>query len=127
MAIAEFTTTGQMMIESCCNCNVKFAMTKEMYESRLEDGNLFYCPNGHSQHYTKRQDIEKEMQSIKQSMQSSIEFWRDRAKGEKKEVIKYKKNLTRIKNRVKNGVCPCCNRSFENLHDHIKTKHPKFK
>jgi hypothetical protein len=34
--------------------------------------------------------------------------------------------VTRIKNRVKNGVCICCNRSFSDLHQHMLTKHPDF-
>jgi rubrerythrin len=29
--------------------------------------------------------------------------------------------------RVKNGVCPCCNRTFQNLMAHMKTKHPGWK
>lgn len=31
---------------------------------------------------------------------------------------------TRIKRRVGAGLCPCCNRSFRNLAEHMKTKHP---
>jgi len=34
--------------------------------------------------------------------------------------------VTRIKNRVGNGVCPCCNRSFQNLHRHMSSQHPDF-
>lgn len=33
----------------------------------------------------------------------------------------------RLSNRVKNGVCPCCTRSFHNLREHMKTQHPDFK
>ena len=25
-----------------------------------------------------------------------------------------------------NGVCPCCNRSFENLRNHMHTQHPDY-
>lgn len=32
----------------------------------------------------------------------------------------------RIKNRVGNGVCPCCTRSFANLRGHMATKHPGY-
>ena len=34
---------------------------------------------------------------------------------------------TKLKNRIANGVCPCCTRSFQNLQRHIETKHPEFK
>ena len=31
-----------------------------------------------------------------------------------------------MRDRVKNGVCPCCNRSFTSLWQHIKNEHPEF-
>ncbi|MFB3077027.1 MAG: hypothetical protein ACE1Y4_03380 [Lysobacterales bacterium] len=38
----------------------------------------------------------------------------------------HKAAATRIKNRVARGVCPCCNRSFTNLHRHMESKHPNY-
>jgi hypothetical protein len=35
--------------------------------------------------------------------------------------------VTKIKNRVGNGVCPCCDRSFTNLRRHMSTQHPAWK
>lgn len=35
--------------------------------------------------------------------------------------------VTKLKNRVGNGVCPCCTRSFTNLQRHMTTEHPEFK
>jgi hypothetical protein len=34
--------------------------------------------------------------------------------------------VTRIRNRVANGVCPCCNRTFADLHRHMASQHPEF-
>jgi DNA repair exonuclease SbcCD ATPase subunit len=34
--------------------------------------------------------------------------------------------VTKIKNRIGHGVCPCCNRTFENLHRHMASQHPTF-
>lgn len=34
--------------------------------------------------------------------------------------------LTKLKRRVSNGVCPCCNRSFADLHRHMTEKHPDY-
>ncbi|WP_165394478.1 helix-turn-helix domain-containing protein [Pseudoxanthomonas winnipegensis] len=31
-----------------------------------------------------------------------------------------------MRQRVMNGVCPCCNRTFENLRRHMHDKHPEF-
>tara|TARA_Y100000310_G_scaffold338946_1_gene430083 strand:- start:1163 stop:1354 length:192 start_codon:yes stop_codon:yes gene_type:complete len=38
----------------------------------------------------------------------------------------YKGQVTKLKNRAKAGVCPCCNRTFQNLSRHMETKHPDF-
>ena len=37
-----------------------------------------------------------------------------------------KGQLTKVKKRIGNGVCPCCNRSFENLRNHMLAKHPTY-
>lgn len=42
------------------------------------------------------------------------------------EVERLRKALE-IKKRVGNGVCPCCNRTFENLSRHMSCKHPEYK
>lgn len=34
---------------------------------------------------------------------------------------------TRLKNRAAHGVCPCCNRTFQQLARHMSAKHPDFK
>lgn len=33
---------------------------------------------------------------------------------------------TKLKKRLAGGVCPCCQRTFENLGRHMKTKHPEY-
>ena len=32
-----------------------------------------------------------------------------------------------VNKRVSNGTCPCCNRQFQNMRDHMRMKHPEFK
>lgn len=36
---------------NCCDCTVRFAVTKTFENRRRKDGRTFYCPNGHAQHY----------------------------------------------------------------------------
>lgn len=31
-----------------------------------------------------------------------------------------------LRNRAAAGVCPCCNRTFEQLGRHMTTKHPEY-
>lgn len=41
-----------MRRQECCNCLVRFSITEAFYQQRLEDGEVFYCPNGHGQAFT---------------------------------------------------------------------------
>jgi len=34
--------------------------------------------------------------------------------------------VTRTKKRIGHGVCPCCKRTFSQLSQHMKTKHPHY-
>jgi RNA polymerase-binding transcription factor DksA len=92
----------------------------------------FYCINGHSQVYvgeTESQKLQKQLDRVtkekewaEQSKQRAQEAEATARRAEAIAKGKLKAQATRIKN----GVCPCCNRSFANLHRHMSTKHPTF-
>jgi hypothetical protein len=46
------------MKEACCNCGIIFDLPDHICNQRKIDGKLFYCPNGHGQHYTENKDVE---------------------------------------------------------------------
>lgn len=78
----------------------------------------FYCPNSHHQHYTKSQkDIVKDELKNKIANQGATI-------AQLEDAIKKKDKAHR--RLVKNGVCPCCNRSFVNLKRHVQNKHPEY-
>lgn len=41
-------------------------------------------------------------------------------------VAAYKGQVTKVKRRVSKGVCPCCNRTFENLARNMESQHPAY-
>ena len=45
--------------ETCCECNISFWMTAVHQKHLIECKNDFFCPNGHSQHYSGETDAEK--------------------------------------------------------------------
>jgi hypothetical protein len=45
---------------------------------------------------------------------------------ERRSKAAYKGQLTKVRRKVANGSCPCCNRHFENLQRHMQTKHPEY-
>lgn len=115
--------TGQttMVTETCCACGVLFAMTVDFRTNRLRDREGFYCPNGHTQHYTGKTDAQK-LEDAK-ARETAL---RDQLSAAVHEAESVRVALLRDRQRFANGVCPCCNRSFENVRRHMTTKHPDY-
>jgi len=120
---------------TCCHagCGIVWGVPNTWERKRLEDKKLFYCPNGHAQGFFGESEADKlrrELDRLKQQMAHRDDMIRERAriiKHAENSATAYKGHVTRIKNRVASGVCPCCNRSFQNLHQHMQNKHPDYR
>jgi len=121
------TLVETMFIETCCSCGVTFAFSQGFYELRHGDGKPFYCPNGHSQYYTESDANRlKNAIALAKREEENAKWWREQTEEKGRSLSATRGQLTKVKNRIKNGVCPCCNRSFENLHNHMTTQHPNY-
>jgi hypothetical protein len=116
---------------SCYKCGVVWGMGRELNNERHRDKGTFYCPNGHAQHYTKsteetlRAEIERQ-KKFKEYAWAAQKAAQEQAEHERRSKNAYKGHLTKIKKRIANGVCPCCNRHFENVMRHMKGQHPDY-
>ncbi len=115
----------------CYKCGVAFGMTESMQKRRRDDGESFWCPNGHSQCYCESnvKKLEKQLareKSRHDQTEASLHQVRRARERTERRLSATKGVVTRIKNRVKNGVCPCCNRHFKDLHRHMKNQHPEY-
>lgn len=119
-------TTIELVELQCGNCGVYHAIPKAMHDTCVEEGGFWHCPNGHSRGYREgrreREAVRLERDRLKQQLAERD----DKIATLKKSAAAVRGEYTKIKNRVAAGVCPCCNRSFENLYRHMKTKHPEF-
>ena len=113
--------SGQLVTEECCRCGIVFAMPVEFKEQRLGDKASFYCPGGHGQHYTTneadrlRQQLENERRALSTTQ--------DLLNGERRSHAATKGQLTKTLNRIHEGVCPECNRTFKQLSRHMRSRH----
>ncbi len=125
MGEALFNHTLGFFVEHCCNCGIAFGMPSEFRARKLRDGGDFYCPGGHRQFYTESENTRLKKQLEQETKRRQ---WAEEAKERSyKAEIATRGHLTRLKKRVTNGVCPCCQRSFINLKRHIETKHKDWK
>jgi hypothetical protein len=129
----------RFVTETCSSCSALFAMEEGFQKERLADKRSFYCPNGHGMSYLGKSETEKLKEQLeeerrqRQRAEQNVAFWsdeakeqRERAEHEKRRANGYKGHATKITKRAKAGVCPCCNRTFQQLARHMATKHPTF-
>jgi hypothetical protein len=73
-----------------------------------------------------KKELEKKQAEVERAKRDA-EYQRSQRETAERSSAAYRGKVTEIKNRVGRGVCPCCNRTFQNLMGHMKTKHPEFK
>lgn len=116
----------------CCNCGVPFGMQPGYIEHLRESHAWFYCPNGHRQHYAAETEAEKlrrqrdQLQQRLAQRDDEIEFQRKGREHAERSAAAFKGQVTKLKKRGAAGVCPCCNRTFQNLGRHMATQHPDY-
>lgn len=115
-------------VETCCKCKTQYCFTDEFRRVALErcEQFTFFCPNGHPQHYVRGESEVDKLRRERDRLAQQIAAKNDAIEHERRRVAAVQGQVTRLKNRAKAGLCPCCNRSFQNLARHMTTKHPKF-
>lgn len=119
MMLTEKNVTTEMSPTVCGECGTAFAIPRRLEEQRRRDHKTFYCPNGHSLIYrgkSKEEILQDDLERERRHQRTTLRL--SAARGQ----------VTKIKNRVAKGVCPCCNRWFpeDKMPRHLRTKHPGF-
>jgi hypothetical protein len=138
MSTATLNFAVTFTVLTCCNaeCGVQWAMTDEYIARRRKDHAWFYCPSGHQQHYSGETPEEKRIREL-EAEKEKFQRWhagarqdatieREARKSVERRLSATKGVLTRTKNRVARGVCPCCNRTVSQLARHMAAKHPEY-
>ena len=107
-----------------CTCSITYAIPAEVV-ARLIRFNSHdypqhyastYCPNGHNWHYTGESPEAKTARERAEKAERALQWTQD-------ELNTTKKTLKRTEKRIHAGVCPDCNRTFQNVARHMTTKH----
>lgn len=133
------STEVTLVAETCINCGTAFAMEESLMRGLRKNHNSFYCPNGHCMIYNGENEEARLKRELKIKDDELLKTAR-RLEWEEANGVRLHENLkhterrlsaakgvlTRTKNRIANGVCPCCNRYFADLHKHMAGQHPDF-
>ncbi len=117
-----FRNNGVLVTASCPTCHILYAIPKTLHDRARERSlaseyeTLFvYCPNGHWWHYMGKNEKQRLSDALAAQHRANDDLL-DR-------LNVTERDRRRIVKRVTNGVCIECNRSFQNLERHMKTKH----
>lgn len=109
---------------TCGKCGVTWAMPVTFVTALRSSGKTFYCPNGDARVF--RESTEDRLRRDLAAKETLLQSARTEAAQVTRQLDNAKKAHKRMRTRVMNGVCPCCNRSFQNLRNHMQTQHPEF-
>jgi uncharacterized coiled-coil DUF342 family protein len=120
-------------IGGCCQCGEPMWMTQSTYETYKRNNQIFHCVHGHQQHWpkgkTEAQKLREQLDAeriARQRAEQRVAERADEAKAAWRTATAYKGQATRLRNRAKAGVCPCCNRTFKQLAARMASQHPQF-
>lgn len=136
----KFRGDTNLVTVSCATCHITYAIPKSLYDSALHwrgdraDGRgwKLCCPMGHTWWYCgeNEEDRLRRVLELERDTLARVGADRDQAKAEAKaqkgRATRFRNDRERLKTRAAAGVCPCCNRTFQNLQRHMAGQHPDF-
>lgn len=124
-----------LRIMTCPCCGVTYAMPARLQSNAYDRGHreiVWYCPNGHELGYNGPSETERaEQKATRESeratrLQARLDQTEAALRGQKSRASRFKNDRDRERKRTAAGVCPCCDRTFQNLARHMAGQHPEF-
>jgi hypothetical protein len=117
----------------CCQCGYTIWMADTFIAALKNNKNSFHCTScGTKQGWHNASEADR-LKIRLEAAEKQLAFARNNAASERdarehteRRLVAQRGVVTRIKNRVGNGVCPCCTRSFGDLKRHMANKHPDY-
>lgn len=113
-----------IVVEECWVCGVHFGITETFWRRRQNDGGTFFCPKGCRISYGEGQ-VTKLKRQLEEA-ETRRKWERDQREATERSLTATRGVVTKLKKRASAGVCPCCNRQFQNVKLHVSRKHPEF-
>jgi DNA repair exonuclease SbcCD ATPase subunit len=124
------TYSGTLTVNTCW-CGMRHAIPSELYDFQQrqhrdgEKQTAIYCPLGHNYIISGKGEAEQLREQLATETRRR-KAARELLAAEERSHAATRGHLTRTKKRVGGGVCPCCNRTFQQLARHMANKHPDY-
>lgn len=122
--------TETFRVISCYTCGVRFGIDGALYKRVVTDATgSVYCPACGKLTCWRESEDQKRLKDLQKKLEwEASEVARQKQLRETAEAsLRATRGIvTKLKNRVGAGVCPCCNRTFKQLAAHMENMHPNF-
>ena len=120
MALAAIQVTVELTEINCGKCGGTYAINERYRKQKYEDSSAWHCPYCQcSWGYVKGENAQLREQIESERKRTQLALQRENEERAEKD------RLARKLKRVNRGVCPECNRSFQNIARHMACKHSK--
>lgn len=133
MSIVGTTTTLVVLTQiNCGECGGTYAINETYRAQKAKEGGFWTCPYCKcSWGYGKGENarLKEQLESAKRREQwanERAESHRQNAERNGRRAAAARGQVTKIKNRIAKGECPCCRETFANLSAHMAGEHPDY-
>lgn len=113
--------TEKLVVEVCW-CGMHHAVPAGLSQNARTHGTRVHCPLGHGWSYSET-DLDRATKQLA-SRTAQLDQETARADAAVAKAKRLEAEAKRLQKRAAAGVCPCCNRTFQNVARHMKTQHP---
>lgn len=121
MARKTLTYTEELVVHTCW-CGMAHAVPQALSDTAEREGHAVYCPLGHQ--WVVKDSAMSQLKRQVATRTAELDQERARADAAVAKAMKLEAEAAKARKRAAAGVCPCCNRTFQNVSRHMKTQHP---
>jgi hypothetical protein len=135
-----FAGDASMTVVSCATCFMTYAIPSSLYNAAKHwrgdrsdgCGWKLFCPLGHEWWYVGETEEERLRRILTDArdhagrLASERDQLRASERAQRGAATRARNERDRLRARVAEGVCPCCNRTFKGLQSHMRQKHPDW-
>jgi hypothetical protein len=133
MSLAQIQQVVTLTQINCGECGGTYAINERYRQQKQDESKTWNCPYCKVSWGYASQSEAARLRKLLEAEQRNSTFLRNNAASEREARERTERRLsatkgakTRLQNRIKNGVCPCCTRTFMNLQRHMAMQHPEF-
>ena len=105
----------------CALCGIPVAMTEVQLRHFAESGTVLYCVLGHGSNFGKSESAKLREKLVES--QDKVAHLETNLQDAQRLLDVGTKKRQQLMERVENGVCPHCHRTFQQLARHMRDKH----